>query len=48
MSQTNREPGYGHETLPESPVTEMAGGAAALHELKCVYIEAGFTNAEAM
>lgn len=36
------------QALPASPMTELAAAAAQMHELKQAYVEAGFTNAEAM
>ena len=36
------------ESSPEDPITALAQGAAQLHELFTAYINAGFTDAEAL
>lgn len=36
------------EEMPASPLTELAQGATALHELYRSYREAGFTDSQAM
>ncbi len=33
---------------PEDPMTELAAGAAQMHELFTAYIDAGFSHAEAL
>ncbi|GAA1888291.1 hypothetical protein GCM10009837_07670 [Streptomyces durmitorensis] len=32
---------------PEDPITELAAGAAQLHEVYLAYLDAGFTNDQA-
>lgn len=36
------------EQIPDSPMTALAAGAAQLHELFRSYVEAGFTEPQAM
>jgi hypothetical protein len=33
---------------PQDPITELAAGAAQLHELFAAYVHAGFTRVEAL
>jgi hypothetical protein len=33
---------------PDDPITSLAEGAAQLHELYLVYVEAGFTDGQAL
>ncbi|MEV0608109.1 hypothetical protein AB0I61_17260 [Polymorphospora rubra] len=44
----DNERGQAHSAGPVSPITEMAAGAAATHELYLAYVEAGFTAQQAM
>lgn len=36
------------KAMPADPVTDLAAGAAQLHEVFCAYIDAGFTGAQAL
>jgi hypothetical protein len=36
------------EPTPESPITELAAGAAQVHELYTAYVDAGFTESQAL
>lgn len=34
--------------MPREPMTELAANAAMMHEAYCAYVDAGFTEAQAM
>lgn len=36
------------EPTPEPPITKLAAGAAQLHELYTAYVDAGFTEQQAL
>jgi hypothetical protein len=37
-----------NDNIPHDPITQMAEGAAQMHEAFTAWIEAGFTRAEAL